>query len=162
MTVAHAAMETEVILKIDMTIKIREEAVVIQEGISMKTGEEVKIIHIEGDENNGMVMTLITMTGIIGIEIMKVKVLQIEVENGMVTGVKGIVIRERKGDGTTINNISSPDIHCKTLNIPILTTIAHLRWEDNIDTQSHMSSILIILPNPNTHHKDHQHSHVKR
>ena len=72
-TKAHAAVDTEEAPKIDLIIRIEQEAIVTQKKILMITEEEVKIIPLEGSEDNGMVKTLITMTGLIEIEILKVK-----------------------------------------------------------------------------------------
>ena len=46
--------------------------------------EEVKIIHTEGDKTSGVEMTPTTVTGIIGIEILKVKVILIGAEDGTI------------------------------------------------------------------------------
>ena len=96
-------------------------------------------------EGNGMVMTLITMRGIIGIEIMKVKVMQIEVENGKVIEVKDMVIEGEGENGTMTSNISSQDTF-KPISIPILIITAHLPWDDNINIQSHMNNISLTPP----------------
>ena len=161
MTTAHMAVETEETRKIAMTIKITEQAIMTQKGILMITGEEVKIIHSEGNEGNGMVATLVTVTGIIGIETMKVKVMQIEVENGKVIEVKDKVIEGEGENGTMTSNISSQDTH-EPISIPTLIITAHLPWDDNINIQSHMNNIQLTPLNiNNTHHKDHQHNHDK-
>ena len=65
-----------------------------------------KIIHIEDDEDNGMVMTRITMTETIGIEIPIVKVILTGVEDGiLIIEVKDIVIVEEGDDGIPISSI---------------------------------------------------------
>ena len=60
-----------------------------------------KIIHIEDDEDSGMVMTQITVTETIGIEIPIVKVILTGVEDGiLIIEAKDIVIME-EGDERT-------------------------------------------------------------
>ena len=124
MIMAHGAVEMEETLKIDMIIKIKEEAIMTPKEIFMITEVEVKKIHSEGDEGNGMVTTLTTVTGTIGIETMKVKVMQTEVENGKVIEVRDTVIKGEEENGIMINNISNHDTH-KTTNIPIPIITAH-------------------------------------
>ena len=99
-----------------------------------------KIIHYEGIENNGMEMTLITMTETTGIEIPMVKVILTGAEDGIIIiEVKDIVIVEEGEDGIPISNIMIQGIN----NNPSFQTqiiIAHHLWDINTDTQFHMSN----------------------
>ena len=65
--VAHMAVETEETPITNMIIRIGEEAMVTQKGTFKITEEEVKIINLEGDEDNGMVTTPLIVTEITGI-----------------------------------------------------------------------------------------------
>ena len=104
-----------------MIIKIEEPAAVSHQGIfSIQEVEElatvkdkstfniiegeVKIIRFEGAKDNGMEMTLITVTEIIGIEIPKVKVILTGAEDGTIVEVRDIVIGEEGEDGILISN----------------------------------------------------------
>ena len=156
----HVAVETEETLITDMIIKIEEPAVVKDNGTFNIIECEVKIIHFEGTEDNGMEMTLITMTEIIGIEIPKVKVILTGVEDGTIVEVKDIVIREEGEDGILISNTMIQG----TNNRPNLQTriiIVHHPWDISTDTQSHMSNTH-IPSNNNTSRKCRQLHHNKR
>ena len=89
-----------------MTIK-NEDLDVVKDNVILTTVEGVvMIIHIEDEEDNGMVMTRITMTETIGIEIPIVKVILTGVEDGIITvEVKDIVIVEEGDDGIPISSI---------------------------------------------------------
>ena len=100
---------------------------------------EVKIIRFEGAEDSGMEMTLITMTEITGIEILKVKVILTGSEDGTIVEVRDIVIGEEGEDGILISNTTIQG----TNNRPNLQTriiIIHNPWAISTDTQSHMSN----------------------
>ena len=155
----HTAMEKEGTLITSLIIKIEEPAVASHKGIFSITEAEVKIIHFEGDKDSGMEMTPIIMTEIPGIEILKVKVILIGAEDGMVVDARDIVIGEEGEGGTLISNIKTQG----TNNRPNLQTriiTAHHLWDINIDTQSHMNSIH-ILNNNNTSLKYCQPHHTK-
>ena len=112
-----------------------------------------KIIHIEDDEDSGMVMTQITMTETIGIEIPIVKAILTGVEDGiLITEAKDIVIVEEGDDGIPISSIMIQGIN-RNPNFRIQIITAHPRWGINTDTQSHMASIHTHHNNNNTHHK---------
>ena len=112
-----------------------------------------KITHIEGDDDSGMEMTRITMTGTIGIEIPIVKVILTRVEDGiLITDVKNIVIVEEGEDGIPINNITIQGIK-RNYNFLIQIIIAHPQWDINTDTQSHMASIHTCRNNNNIKHR---------
>ena len=112
-----------------------------------------KIIHIVADENNGMVMTRITMTEIIGIEIPMAKVILIGVEDGIIIiEVKDIVIVEEGEDGIPISNITIQGI-TRNPNFQIQIIIVHHPWDINTDTQSHMVNIHTPSSNSNIKHK---------
>ena len=74
-----------------------------------------KTTHIEVNEDSGIVMTRITVTGTLGTETLMVKVILTGVENGIIiTGVKGIVIVEEVEDGIHISNIKTQGINRNT------------------------------------------------
>ena len=155
----HVAMEMEVTLITGMITKIEELAVVKYKGSFSIIEGKVKIIHFEGDEDSGMEMTPITMTEITGIEILKVKVILIGAEDGIIVEVSDIVIREEGEDGILISNTMIQG----TNNRPNLQTqiiIVHHPWDISTDTQSHMSNTH-IPSNNNTSHKCHQLHHDK-
>ena len=120
---------------------------------------EGKIIHFEGAEDNGIEMTLITMTEIIGIEIPKVKVILTGAEDGTIVKVRDIVIGEEEEDGILISNTTIQG----TKNRPNLQTqiiIIHHPWAISTDTQSHMTNTH-IPSNNNTSRKCCQLHHNK-
>ena len=66
----------------------------------------VTIIHTEDEEDSGTEMTRITVTEIIGTEIMMVKVMLTGVDNGIIiVEVKDIVIVEEVDDGILVSSI---------------------------------------------------------
>ena len=115
----RAVLET---LIIGMIIKIEGEIEVKEEGSMRTTEEEVKTISLEVDVDNGMVTTRVTMTEIIGIEIMTVTIVEIEVGDGMVIEGKVIVIEDGEDDGiqipNTLNRITHNTIQTKTITGP--------------------------------------------
>ena len=154
------AMEMEETLITGMIIKIKEPATVKDNETFNIIEGEVKIIRFEGAEDNGMEMTLITVTEIIGIEIPKVKVILTGAEDGTIVEVRDIVIGEEGEDGILISNTTIQG----TNNRPNLQTriiIIHHPWDISTDTQSHMSNTH-IPSNNNTSHKCHQPHHNKR
>ena len=133
------AMETEETLITGMIIKIEEPAAVKDNGTFNIIEGEGKKIHLEGAADNGMEMTLITVTETTGIEIPMVKVILTGVEDGIIiTEVKDIVIVEEGEDGIPINNIIIQGINNPNFQTQII--IVHRLWDINIDTQSHMSN----------------------
>ena len=90
----HVAMDLEGTLITSMIIKIEELAAVKYKGSFSIMEGEVKIIRFKGAEDSGMEMTPITATEITGIEILKVKVILIGAEDGIIVEVKDIVIIE--------------------------------------------------------------------
>ena len=100
----HVVVETEETLKTGMIIKIEEPATVKDNGIFNIIEGEDKIIRFEGVEDNGMEMTLITVTEIIGIEIPKVMVILTGAEDGIIVEVRDIVIGEEGEDGILFSN----------------------------------------------------------
>ena len=156
----HVAVEMEETLITGMIIKIEELAMVKDNGTFNIIEGEGKIIHFEGGEDNGMEMTLITVTEIIGIEIPKVKVILTEAEDGIIVEVRDIVIGEEGEDGILISNTMIQG----TNNRPNLQTriiIIHHPWVISTDTQSHMTNTH-IPSNNNTSCKCHQLHHNKR
>ena len=132
-------METEGTLITGMIIKIEEPATVKDNGTFNIIKGEVKIIRFEGAEDSGMEMILITMTEIIGIEILKVKVILTGAEDGTIVEVRDIVIGEEGEDGILISNTTIQG----TKNKPFLQTriiIVHNPWAISTNTQSHMSN----------------------
>ena len=160
-TMAHTAMDILETTITDMTSKITVEAMAKQKGTFLKIEDEVKILHFEDDEDNGMVMTLTTMTEITGIGMVMVKIIPIEATDGEVIEVRDIMIGGEGGDGILIHNFPTRIIHNSRI---ILTpiTIAHHQWDINTNTPYHMNNTLHILKlNRNTHHLDCQRNHVK-
>ena len=102
----HVAMEMEGTLITGMIIKIEEPATVKDNGTLNRSiiEDKVKIIRFEGTEDSEMEMTLITVTEIIGIEILKVKVILTGAEDGTIVEVRDIVIGEEGEDGILISN----------------------------------------------------------
>ena len=123
-----------------MIVKIEELVAVKDNGTFNLIEGEGKIIHFEGVKNNGMEMTLITVTETTGIEILTVKVILTGAEDGIIIiEVKDIVIVEEGEDGIPISNITIEGIN----NNPSFQTqiiIAHHLWDINTDTQFHMSN----------------------
>ena len=155
----HMAVETEETLITSMIIKIKEPAGVKYKGSFSIIEGEVKIIRLEGTEDSGMEMTPITATEITGIEILKVKVILIGAEDGIIVEVKDIVIGEEGEDGILISNTMTQG----PKNQPSLQTriiIVHHPWDISTDTQSHMSNTH-IPSNNNTHGKCCQPDHDK-
>ena len=129
----HVALETEGTLVTGMIIKIKEPAVVKDNGTFNIIEGKVKIIHFEGAKDNGMEMTLITVTEITGIEIPKVKVILTGAEDGTIVEVRDIVIGEEGEDGILISNITIQG----TTNRPNSQTriiIIHNPWAISTDT----------------------------
>ena len=134
------AVEMEETLITGMIIKIEEPATVKDNGTFNITEGKGKKIHLEGAEDNGMEMTLITVTEITGIEIVMVKVILTGVEDGIIIiEVKDIVIVGEGEDGIPINNIMIQGIN-KNPNFQIQIIIVHHPWDINTGTQSHMSN----------------------
>ena len=107
------AVEMEETLITGMIIKIEEPVTVKDNGtFNIKEGKG-KILHFKGAEDNGMEMTLITMTETTGIEIPTVKVILTGVEDGIIiiVEVKDIVIVAEGGDGIPISNITIQGIN---------------------------------------------------
>ena len=147
------AMETEATLITSMIIRMGELAMVKDNGTLNITEGMDKIIHIVVDEDSGMVMTRITVTETIGIEILMVKVILTGVEDGIIiTEVKDIVIVEEGEDGIPISNITIQGIN-KNPNFQIQIIIVLHRWDINTDTQSHMANIHTPSNNNNINHK---------
>ena len=134
------AVEMEETLITGMIIKIEEPAVVKDNGTFNITEGEGKKIHLEGVEDSGMEMTLITMTETTGIEILMVKVILTGVEGGIIViEVNYMVITEEGEDGIPINNIMIQGIN-NNPNLQTQIIIVHHLWDINTGTQSHMSN----------------------
>ena len=113
----------------------------------------VMIIHTKDEEDSGMEITRITVTETIGIEIMMVKVILTEVDDGIIiVEVKDTVIVGEVDDGTPISSIMTQDTN-RSLNFKTQITINRLPWDINTDTQSHMVNTHISPSNHSTHHK---------
>ena len=139
-TEVPVAVETEETLITGMIIMIEEPVMVKDNGTFNIIEGEGKIIHFEGAEDNGMEMTLITVTETTGIEIPTVKVIPTGVEDGIIIiEVKDIVIVAEAEDGIPINNITIQGIN-NNPNIQTQIIIVHHLWDINTDTQSHMSN----------------------
>ena len=90
---------------IDMKIKIEVEVKV--KGSITRIGDEVKKTFDGADAGHGRIMIPITVTGIIGIDLAKAKVIVTEVGNGMATGDKMTVTEAEVDDGTNRINMKS-------------------------------------------------------
>ena len=113
----------------------------------------VMIIHTKDEEDSGMEMTLITGTETIGIEIMIVKVILTEVDDGIIiVEVKDTVIVGEVDDGTPISSIMTQGTNT-SLNFNTQITTDHPQWDINIDIQSHMVKTHTSPSNHNTRHK---------
>ena len=123
-----------------MIINIEEPVAVKDNGTFNILEGKGKIIHFKGAEDNGMEVTLITVTEITGIEIPMVKVILTGVEDGIIIiEVKDIVIVEEGEDGIPISNITIQGIN-NNPNFQTQIIIVHHLWDINTDTQSHMSN----------------------
>ena len=106
------AVEMKETLITGMIIKIEEPVTVKDNGTFNIIEGKGKIIHFEGAEENGMEMTLITVTETTGIEIPMVKVIPTGVEDGIIIiEVKDIVIMAEGEDGIPISNITIQGIN---------------------------------------------------
>ena len=111
------------------------------------------IIHTEDEEDNGTEMTQITVTEIIGTEIMMVKEILTGVDDGtIIVEVKDIVIVEEVDDGILVSNIMTLGT-ASNPNFKTQITIDCLQWDINTDTQSHMVNTHTSPSNNNTRHK---------
>ena len=136
----HMAMEMEETPITSMIIKIEVPDAVKDSGTFSTIEGEGKTTHSEVDEDNGMEMTLITVTEITGIEIPKVKVILTRVEDGIIIiEVKDIVIGVEGEDGIPISTIMIQGINNKP-NFQTQIIIVHHLWDSSISTQSHMSN----------------------
>ena len=157
--IIEAPMDVEMAetLIIDTIIRNTELATVKDNAILITVEGVDKIIHTEDEEDSGMVMTRITVTETIGIEIPIVKVILTGVEDGiLIIEVKDIVIMEEGDNGIPISSIMIQGIN-RNPNFQIQIITACPRWDINTDTQSHMASIHTCRNNNNTHHKCQRH-----
>ena len=141
------------ILTTATTIKT-EDPDVARDNVTQITVEGVvMIIHIEDEEDNGMEMTLITVTEIVGIEIMIARVILTEVDDGItIVEVKVTVIVEEVDDGTPISSIMIQGTS-KSLNFKTQITIDRPQWDINIDIQFHTVNTHTSPSSHNTRHK---------
>ena len=136
-----------------MTIKNEDLDVAKDNVIQIIVESVVMIIHTEDEEDSGMEMTRITVTETIGIEIMMVTVILTGVDDGIIiVEVKDIVIAEEVEDGIPISSIMTQGT-IRNPSFKTQITIDHLRWDINIDTQSHMVNIHTSLCSNSTRHK---------
>ena len=143
------AVEMEETLVTSMIIKIEVPATVKDNGIFNMIEGESKRTHFEVDEDNGMEMTLITVTETTGKETPMVKVILTGVEDGIIIiEVKDIVIGAEGEDGIPISNIMIQGINNKP-NFQTQIIIIHHLWDINTDTQSHMSNTHTLNNNNN-------------
>ena len=136
-----------------MTIK-NEDLDAARDNVTEITVEGVvMIIHTKGEEDSGMEMTRITVTETIGIEIMIVKVILTEVDDGIIIiEVKDIVIVGEADHGTPISTIMTQGTN-RSLIFKTQITTDHPQWDINIDTQSHMVNTHTSPSNHSTRHK---------
>ena len=156
---AEDAAITEVLVDVEimairtvMTIKNEDLDAAKDNVIQIIVEGMATIIHTEDEEDNGTEMTQITVTEIIGTEIMMVKVILTGVDDGtIIVEVKDIVIVEEVDDGILVSNIMTPGTtrnpNCKTQ-----ITIDRLPWDINTDTQSHMVNTHTSPSNNSTRH----------
>ena len=148
------AVEMDETLITGMIIKIKVPDTVKDNETFNTIEGEGKTTHSEVDEDNGMEMTLITVTETTGIEILMVKVILTGVEDGIIIiEVKDIVTRAEGEDGIPISNIMIQGINNKP-NFPTQIIIIHHLWDINTGTQSHMSNT--HTPNNNNNNIDPQ------
>ena len=132
--------EMEETLITGMIIKIKVLDAVKDNGTFNTIEGEGKTTHSKVDEDNGMDMTLITVTETTGIEILTVKVILTGVEDGIIIiEVKDIVIGVEGEDGIPISNITIQGMNNKP-NFQTQIIIVHHLWDINTGTQSHMSN----------------------
>ena len=144
------AMETE---ETSMIMNIEEPVTVKDNGTFNIIEGEGKIIHFEDAKDNGMEMTLITMTETTGIEIPMVKVILTGVEDGiLIVEVKDIVIGAEGEDGIPISNMTTQGINNNPNSQTPIIIIHHL-WDISTDTQSDMSNTHTPSNNNNINHK---------
>ena len=125
-TKVHAAVEMEETLTIASIIRIGEEATVTQKETFIITEVEVRIIRSEGNEDNGMEMTPLIMTEIIGIEILKAKAILTGVEDGTVIEARDTVTGGEGENGTLISNTMTWVTHNRpNILIQIITNHPH-------------------------------------
>ena len=128
------AVEMEETRITGMIIKIEELAAVKDNGTFNITEGKGKKIHLEGAKDNGMEITLKTMTETTGIEILTVKVILTGVEDGItIIEAKDIVITGEGEDGIPINNITIQGIN-NNPNSQTQVIIVHHLWDINIGT----------------------------
>ena len=158
----RAALEDGAVMEIrtlDMKIKIEGEVKVKEKGSMQIIEEEVKIICLEGDKENGMVMTQVTVRETIGTEIMMAKTMGIEVGEGMAVQGKVIVIEDGEEDGTQIPNILNKNTHNNT---QIRIIISSLQWVINTNIRCPMSSTKPTHNHNSITHRDHPHNRIKQ
>ena len=142
-----------------MKIKINGEVEVNGKGSMWRIEEEGKTTFPEGDEDNGMVMTRVTVKETKGIQIMTAKIMGTEVGDGMAAEGKAIVIGEGEEDGTQIPNILNKNTHNNTQS---KITIGPLQWVVNTNIRCLTNSTHPTYNHNSITHKDHPHNHVKQ
>ena len=136
-----------------MTIKNEDLDAAKDNEIQITVEVVVMIIHTKDEEDSGMEMTRITVTEIIGIEIMIVKVILTGVDDGIIiVEVKDIVIVEEVDDGIPISSIMTQGTN-RNPNFKTQITIDRPQWDINTDTQSNMVNIHTSPSNNSTRHK---------
>ena len=151
-----AAMET---LTIDTKIRIEGEVKVKEKGSLRIIEEEVEIIFLKGNKDNGMVTTWVTMTETIETEIMMARIMGTEVGDGIAVEGKVIVIEDGEEDGTQIPNILNKTTHNNT---QIRIIISPLQWVVNTNIRCPMTSTQPTHNRNNITCRDHLHNHVKQ
>ena len=130
---------------IDMKIKIEGEVEVKVKGSITRIGDEVKKTFHGADAGHGRIMIPITVTGIIGIDLAKAKVIVTEVGDGMATGDKMTVTEAEVDDGTNMINI--PHKNTPRITRRLIITSPH-QWDDSTNTKCHMNN---THPTHNSH-----------
>ena len=135
------AVEMEETLMTGMIINIEEPVAVKDNGTFNIIEGEGRKTHFEDAEDNGMEMTLITVIETIGIEIPKVKVILIGVDDGtiIIVEVKDTAIVAEGEDGIPISNITIQGIN-NNPNFQIQIIIVHHLWDISTDTQFRMNN----------------------
>ena len=146
-TEVPVAVEMEGTLITGTISRIKEPAMVKDNGTFNIIEGVDKTTHFEVDKDSGMEMTLITVTETTGIEIPNVKAILTGVEDGIIIiGVKVIMIGAEGEDRILVSNTKIQGIN-RNPNFQTQVIIIHHLLDIKTDTQSHMSNTHI--PNSN-------------
>ena len=146
-------------LTIGMKIKIEGEVEVKERGSLQIIEEEVEIIFQEGNTDNGMVMTQVIMTEIIGTVIMTVRTMVTGVGDQMAIEAKVTVREDGEEDviliSNTLSRMTHPNTHLKVI-------IGPLPWVVSTNTKYPRTSTQPTHNHNNITCRDHPHNCVKQ